>query len=122
MRLLLDEHFDRRLAEQLRARGHDVIGVMERPEPRGLSDDALVDWATAQRRAIGTYNVQHLMPLFAQRISAERSIGGLLLISERSYPAGERGHGRLLRALLRFLEANPSDAALAGRAVWLASG
>ncbi len=32
MKLLLDEMYPRRLAEQLRAEGHDVVAVVELPD------------------------------------------------------------------------------------------
>lgn len=119
MRLLLDEQMDRALAEQLRKRGYDVIAVTEDPALRGLSDAALLEWATAQDRAIATYDLGDFLPLLEERISAGEPVAGLILISATGYPSGERGYGRLLRALIATLEKHRSRKALAGRAVWL---
>lgn len=119
MRLLLDEHLAPTLAEQLRARGHDVVAVVEELALRGSSDAALLDWATAHDRAVATYNVRHFMPLFAARASIGEPVAGLILISGKSYPRGDHGLGALLRDLARVLDENPSRRALSGRAVWL---
>ncbi len=119
MRLLLDEHLAPTLAEQLRARGHDVVAVVQEPALRGSSDAALLDWATVEDRAIATYNVRHFLPLFEACASVGEPVAGLILISARSYPRGDRGLGALLRDLAAVLDANPSRKALNGRAVWL---
>ena len=56
MRLLLDEHFSRHIAEQLRTRGHDAVAVGERADLAGLADDELFAAAQQERRAIVTEN------------------------------------------------------------------
>ena len=119
MRLLLDEHLAPTFAEQLRASGHDVVAVVEEPALRGSSDAALLDWATAQDRAVATYDVRGSLPLFAARASIGEPVPGLVLIPVRRYPRGARGVGPLLRDLATFLEESPSRKALSGRAVWL---
>lgn len=43
MRLLLNEHYRREIAQQLRARGHDVVAVDERDDLRGLTDAELLE-------------------------------------------------------------------------------
>lgn len=121
MRLLLDEHLDPRLAEQLRESGYDVIAVAPDPALRGLSDAALLDHATAQGRVMVTYDVADFAPLLEERQVAASPVAGIVLISRRSYPPGERGHGRLLRALREILEEHRSPTAFAGMAVWLAT-
>ena len=42
MRLLLDEHYSREIAERLRERGHDVIAVKEDAALEGLDDEPLL--------------------------------------------------------------------------------
>lgn len=46
MRLLLDEMYPGRLAEQLRRAGHDVVGVVERAELTESHDgrEVAVEW------------------------------------------------------------------------------
>ena len=121
MRLLLDEHLDPRLARQLRERGYDVIAVAEEPALRGLSDIALLDWGAAEGRAIATYDVAGFLPIVEERQLAAEPFAGIVALSTRAFPPGDRGHGRLLRALAAMLREHRSPTALAGRAIWLGS-
>lgn len=59
------------------------------------------------------------MPLFEERATGGEPVAGIVLVSARRYPPGERGHGRLLRALAAFLDEHRSPTAQVGRAVWL---
>jgi predicted nuclease of predicted toxin-antitoxin system len=45
VRLLLDEMYPRRLAEQLRDSGHDVVAVVEVPDLVSREDAEVVRWA-----------------------------------------------------------------------------
>ena len=105
----------------MRERGHDVIAVAHDPAMRGLSDPALFDVAAAEGRVIATYDVADFLPLFEEREMAAEAVAGIVLISARSYPPGERGYGPLPRALEAILEEHRSPKALAGKAVWLES-
>lgn len=119
MRLLLDEHLAPALAEQLRVRGHDVTGVAEDPALRGLPDEAVFDRATAQVRAVVSYDVRGYLPLLAHRVSVGEPTAGLIVISKRRYP--QHDIGPLLRDLAKLLGENPARDALSGRAIWLGS-
>ena len=116
MKLLLDEMYDHAIAEQLRARGHDVVAVTERQELRGVNDDALLRAAAAEHRAILTENAAHFVPALAA--SGEITYG-VLFTSPRSMPRGARTVGLFVRALARYLEAHQDDGALRDRAEWL---
>ena len=48
MKLLLDEIWPPRIADQLRRRGHDVVAVAEYAELRGQPDTVI--WAVAQEQ------------------------------------------------------------------------
>jgi len=52
--LLLDEMFSGAIADQLRAKGHDVIAVVADPALVGLSDDQILAHATDTGRALVT--------------------------------------------------------------------
>lgn len=120
MRLLLDEMYDRAIAEELRARGHDVVAATERPVLRGLGDDALLRAAAAERRVILTENAAHMMPAFEDMLTTGESTSGLLVSSPRSMPRGRETVGLFVRALDRHLAEHPAEDALAGRIAWLA--
>lgn len=70
---------------------------------------------------IATYDVADFLPLFEERLMLAEPTAGIVLLSPRSYPPGERGHGRLLSALAAILRQHRSPKALAGKAIWLAS-
>ena len=64
MRLLLDEHFDYAIAEQLRRRAIDAIAVQrERPDLEGQDDDIVLRTATSEHRVVVTNNVRDYAPL-----------------------------------------------------------
>lgn len=119
MRLVLDEHIDPVIAEQLRQRGHDVTAVAEDPDLRGRPDLYVFERAAAERRAVVTYDIRDFTTLHLARRAAGEASPGLVLVSSRAFPLGDRGHGALLRALGRLLEADLSADALRDRAVWL---
>jgi hypothetical protein len=79
--LLLDQHYSPEIADQLRRRGHDVIAVSERPELRGLADEAHLATAPGQRRAIVTENVGDFRPLLANAARAGTANYGLVCVS-----------------------------------------
>ena len=54
MRLLLDGHCSPTIAEKLRALGHDVVSVKERPDLVGKDDHSLFLVIVTEQRAILT--------------------------------------------------------------------
>lgn len=62
MKLLLDEHVQVTVAEALRHSGLDVVTVAEIGQ-RGLSDEALLEWAAQHGRVIFTYNMKDFVLL-----------------------------------------------------------
>ena len=119
MRLLLDEHMDPRVAVELRARGHDVVAVVEDVALKGRSDAELLDVATERGLVIATYDARDFLRLVEERENTSHPVHGILAISVRTFPTGARGHGRLLRALISTLDEHPSALPLAARVVWL---
>jgi predicted nuclease of predicted toxin-antitoxin system len=120
LRLLLDEHFSKAIAEQLRARGHDVIAVTERDDLRGSGDEAVLTFATADRRALVTQDVPDFTVLLQDAAVVGTAHYGVVFTSERAFPRSKAGVGALVTALEALLDANPADDALAERTVWLA--
>ncbi|MGR6965292.1 DUF5615 family PIN-like protein [Geodermatophilus sp. URMC 61] len=98
MRLLLDEVYPRRLAEQLRAEGHDVVAVVELPDLVGREDAEVARLAREHGRAVVTENVVDYAPLDVDEHA------GLLLVNARRWPRTPSGLPRLLTALRFWLD------------------
>lgn len=120
MRLLIDEMWPARLADQLRRRGHDVGAVAERDELRQRPDEIVFETALAQRRAIFTENVPDFRLLAEACLRESRDFYGLILTTDSTFPRGHpRTLGRVVRALETLLTAHPRGDGLANRVVWL---
>lgn len=118
MRLALDEHIAPSIAAALRAKGHDVIGVADGPELRGLADHILLDRLVLERRCLATFDVADFARLGAIRVAAADPHAGILLVSIRQFDPG--GHqGRLIDAIDALMRRHPSDDAFADRLAWL---
>jgi hypothetical protein len=117
VKLVLDEHYSPRIAEQLRQRNFDVLAVAERPDLREVSDEVLLRWAHGERRAIVTENVQDFLPLHGQFLNQGEAHSGLVLTSPHKFSRSIAGIGRLVTALAALLEECPG--ALGSDVVWL---
>ncbi len=104
MRLLLDEMYPPRLAEHLRARGHDVLAVAELAELIGPPDFEVARFAREQGRIVVTENVADFLRLDTGHHP------GLLSVSARRWPRRPQDLPRLVRALAAWLDARPEDA------------
>jgi uncharacterized protein with PIN domain len=56
--LLLDEMSSDAIAQQLRAKGYDVVSVVAQPALVGLPDDQILSHATSEGRALVTANIK----------------------------------------------------------------
>src|SRR4051812_45452163 len=97
--------YPRRLAEHLRADGHDVVAVVELPDLVGNDDAEVVRYAREHRRVVVTENVVDYAPL------GTGEHAGLLLVNARRWPRTPSGLPRLLRALNTWLSDRPDDPA-----------
>lgn len=117
MRLLLDEHVSRTIAEQLRQRGHDVLAVSE----AGLTqqpDDEVFRWATGQRRALVTADYKDFRLLHQRWLANGERHYGLVLVPRNLLPRRSR-FGDLVTVLDRLLRACPEEDALDTSETWL---
>jgi len=89
--LLLDEHFPPALAELMRQSGYDVVGVVEAPSMRGISDAEVYQAAIAQRRRVVTENVRDFRPLLVAAINTGAPAAPLLLTTARRHPRSDIG-------------------------------
>ena len=119
MRLLLDEHYTKQIAEKLRDRGHAVVAVTERTELIGLSDQQLFELMATERRAIVTENWAHFSLLMTQAAEDGVDHYGILFTSAKALPRGKRTIGRFVRVLDKFLQGHPAEKALLNSYRWL---
>jgi hypothetical protein len=99
MKLLLDEMLSAVVAEQLRARGHDVEAVSERRELRGLTDEELFEYAQEADRAVVTYNRDDFLELDRRYRRRDRGHGGIIILNPRRFPQGPGSIGPLVTSL-----------------------
>ena len=120
VRLLLDEHLSPEIARQLRARGHDVIAVQERPELIGRPDRVHFASMPAQRRAIVTQDLGDFRPLLAQALRAGTKTYGLVCIPAR-VSLSRQAIGQVVDSLDRLLRHHPGEDELIDRGgeTWL---
>lgn len=117
-RLLLDEMLSGAIAEQLRAKGHDVLAVVSDPALTGLADDQILAHATAASRALVTANIKDFMPLDARYRAAGQPHAGLVLLSAKTFPQDRRFTATIITALSALLDLpNPIEA---GQVLFLA--
>jgi len=106
VKLLLDEMYPPVVAEQLRARGHDVVSVHD-PGHRhleGAPDEEVFAAALAEERALVTENVPDFRRLEAAALACGESHATLVFTSNRRFPRGEPGTiGRLVEGLHALL-------------------
>lgn len=84
--LLLDEMFSDSIAEQLRAKGHDVIAAVADPALVALADDQILAYATGEGRALVTANIKDFIPLDGRYRAAGQAHPGLILVSTKTFP------------------------------------
>ena len=96
VKLYLDHDISYRIAEQLRARGHDAIGAWEVGNAE-LPDQAQLEYAAGQGRVLVTCNTQDFAPLYLEWWNAGRHHSGIIT-------SEQLGFGEMLRRLLHFLE------------------
>ena len=95
VRLYLDEDVFKDVALALRLRGFDAVSVHKRGR-QGLSDDQQLDYATAENRAIFTFNVADYLRLHSEYRSRTGVHAGIIV--SKQLPIGE-----VIRRLLRLL-------------------
>jgi nucleoside-diphosphate-sugar epimerase len=102
--LLLDEMFSGAIAEQLRAKGHDVIAVVADPALIGLPDDQILAHAADTGRALVTANIKDFIPLDARYRAASQAHAGLILVSTKTSPQDRNFTTAITSALSTLLD------------------
>ncbi len=114
MRLLLDEMYPATLAEQLRARGHDVVSVHDADyhHLEGVPDAEVYAAAIADDRALLTENVSDFRRLETDALGRDAACSRLIFTTNRQFPRGQAATvGRLVRALDAALAEPPEGSA-----------
>lgn len=119
MKLLLDEHYSRQIAEQLRGRGHDVVSVKERDELEGLRDEQLFPLVAAEQRAILTENWADYERQIRQATAGGVTHYGVVFSSRRQLPRSRETIGLYVRVLDDFLTRHPALDALLDSSRWI---
>jgi hypothetical protein len=104
--LLLDEMFSDTIAQQLRARDHDVISVVAHPSLVGLPDDQILTYAATEGRVLVTANIKDFIPLDSRYRAAGQTPPGLILVSTKTFPQ-DRGFTNAITAALDTLLRDP---------------
>jgi hypothetical protein len=102
--LLLDEMFSDAIAQQLRAKGHDVQAVVADPSLASLPDDQILSRATATGRALVTANIKDFIPLDARYRAAGQAHAGLILVSAKTFPQNRSYTSAITSALTALLD------------------
>lgn len=100
--VLLDEMFSDAIAQQLRAKGYDVVSVVAHPALVGLPDDQILAYATTEGRALVTANIKDFMPLDSRYRAAGLAHPGLILVSTKTFPQ-DRGFTTAVTSALEAL-------------------
>jgi uncharacterized protein DUF5615 len=110
-KLLLDEMLSGDVAAQLRAKGYDVIAVVEDRALVGSSDEELLAHATSAGRCLVTANIHDFASIHASWSSRGRSHAGLVYIVNRVFPSDRSFVGAIVTALDDMLVAGqlPTD-------------
>jgi predicted nuclease of predicted toxin-antitoxin system len=111
MKLLLDEMYSSTIAEQLRARGHDVASVhdLEYRALEGEADEDIWAAAIADDRALVSENVGDFRRIEAEALARGRPTARLVFTTDRQFPRGDSATvGRLVLALDGLLVSPPA--------------
>jgi len=97
--------FSPAVAAELRALGHDVIAVADRPDLRSKSDEEVFAWANGEKRWLLTENVKDFRPIMLRALPGGQPGCGLLFTRRRSFPRSRKNPGPLINALHAWLAA-----------------
>lgn len=102
--LLLDEMLSGVIAEQLRAKGHDVLAIVDDPALAGSADEQILARAAAAGRALVTANIKDFMPLDARYRAASQTHAGLIFVSAKTFLQDRTFTAAIIGALSALLD------------------
>lgn len=108
MRLLLDELHAPAVAEALRGRGIDAVAAAATVQLRGLADQDLLAFASADQRTLVTENVGDFTLLHGRWLAEGRAHAGIVFTSPKRFQRASLAYpGVLIEALTRFVQELP---------------
>src|ERR1700733_719949 len=96
--------FSDTIAQQLRAKGHDVIAVVADPSLVSLPDDQILSHAAAAGSALVTANIKDFMPLDGQLRAAGQAHAGLIPVPTKPFPQDRSFISAITSALAALLD------------------
>jgi predicted nuclease of predicted toxin-antitoxin system len=118
VRLLLDEQLSPAIAEQLRARSHDVVSAAE-VGLAGAADERVLASAARDRRAVVTNNIKDFRPMHADYLKTDTTHYGIVFIPTGKYGLRRDQLGSLITVLDGLLVQLPADDAIRDREYFL---
>jgi hypothetical protein len=110
-RLLLDEMLSGEIAAQLRARGFDVVAVVDNAALVSMPDDDLLAHATADGRCLVTANIGDFALISAQLPAGGGGRhAGLIYIANRVFPHDRSFIGAVVGALTTLMASRQTPA------------
>ncbi|MGH2835098.1 MAG: DUF5615 family PIN-like protein [Solirubrobacteraceae bacterium] len=103
MKLLLDEMISAVIAEQIRARDHDVEAIIEHSELRGMIDHEVFEYAQTGHRSVVTYNRDDFLEIDRRWRSQGLAHNGVVILNPGRFPQGAGSIGALVASLDRLL-------------------
>ena len=119
MKLLLDGMLSAVIAEQLRARGHDVDAINRHPRHEALSDCEVLDLGRAEHRAVVTNNLVDFRVLHHEAITPGGPGHYGMIFMAGNYRRTKADIGRIVTALEAKLEQYPGETDLVNAETWL---
>jgi predicted nuclease of predicted toxin-antitoxin system len=118
VKLALDHHYPRTIAEQLRGAGHDVVAAIEQGWERE-EDESLLAICTTEMRALLTNNVGDFAVIARRWAGEDRPHCGLIFTSDTAWPRRRDAIGRYVTTLDDLLHGHPNNNALEDQILWL---
>ena len=115
-RFLLDEQINPAAAIQLRRKGYDATSLYK-AGGAGSADAEVLERATAEHRAVVTFNVVDFEALAAQWFAGGKGHGGIVLVHAKTIP--QESVGKLVRALARLADRFPGTRSLEDQVIYL---
>jgi hypothetical protein len=119
MKLLLDEMLAPAIAQELRARGHDVEAIAGHPGREAMPDPDVLAIARAEHRALVTNNLRDFRPLHHEAISPGGAGHYGMIFIPGTYRRTRNDTGKIITALEAILTDHPGEGDLANGETWL---
>lgn len=118
MKLALDHHYTKVIAEQLRAKEHDAVAAVERGWERE-DDEPLLALCESEQRTLVTNNVSDFTVIVQRWATQSRSHAGLVFTSDTSLPRTRSTIGTYVRLLDTLMSDNPGADSFIDQVHWL---